>query len=743
MKQFGKYLLERQLAIGGMAEVFLARQHGPAGFEKTLVIKRILPHFANDEQFITMFLDEARTSAKLNHPNLVQIYELGEAEGTYYIAMEYIRGESLNKVIKTLKQHGMHMPLHLAAKIIASVCAGLDYAHNFASDSGEPLGLVHRDISPDNVLVSYAGAVKMIDFGIAKARTSESKTQAGAVKGKFCYMSPEQVNGRTLDRRSDIFSLGIVLHELTTLVKPFGDGADLMTVSAIVNDPPRSADELVEGYPEPLWDIISQALNKDRAKRFATAHEMQIALERFIHSRGEFLSDRDIGAYLRRLFSGKTEDVDELRLMASGIKSRIIVPPTTAMSAPSEAAFQATQVSDGLGEPMQAPDADAATVANPAAANPAAANPALAATGPTKQDGSALNAQKTVIPEPKPASAPAPAARPASGGGSALNWVIGLLVLGAVGAGGWFAWQQWGPQAASEGEAPTPVAVEEDAGVAAEAPDAGVAALEDKDAGVAAPDAGPPDAGAPDVGEPDAGAAVVDAGVDTGVDTGADTGEDAPDVPDVPDAGDDVPDVAEVAAAVEDVPDAAGVALVEDAGAPDAGAPEAPDAGVEPATPDAGTAADVGTAAEAPDAGTTATLAPGHIRVSAAERMVVRLDGKPVGRTDLVVEAQPGPHTVEVVGSYQRAYRVVVASGSTVPVRAEPPVAAATGTITFNIPAGLAVKLDGRAIGTSPIAPRKVPLGTHSIEMVNPQNPSQRGLKKVTLTPARPNVNVQ
>ena len=445
MKKFGKYLLERQLAIGGMAEIFLARQHGPAGFEKTLVIKRILPTFANDEQFITMFLDEARTSAKLNHPNLVQIYELGEIEGAYYIAMEFIRGESLNKIIKKLQALKVHMPLHLAAKIVASVCAGLDYAHNFTTANGESLNLVHRDISPDNVLVSYAGAVKMIDFGIAKARTSEAKTQAGAVKGKFCYMSPEQITGKTLDRRSDIFSLGIVLHELTTLTKPFGDGADLMTVSAIVNDPPRAAADYIEEYPAPLWDIINRALTKSPKKRFQSAHEMQIALERFIHSRGEFLSDRDIGAYIRKLFSGKDEDINDLREMASGIRSRVMLPPTVALEPPSEASLEKTQLAEltdatTMSESPSEEELDDRTIVSETLNSDDTIVTVTDDTEPadTKKK---KHARTAITGKPKGEGDPAQEEQEKKGG--AMKWVLLLLLLIALGVGGWYGYSRY------------------------------------------------------------------------------------------------------------------------------------------------------------------------------------------------------------------------------------------------------------------------------------------------------------
>ena len=321
--KFGKYVLEKQLAIGGMAEVFLAKQHGPAGFSKVLAIKRILPDFADDSTFVEMFLDEARTAAQLTHPNIVQIYELGESDDSYYIAMEYIRGASVAKVIRRLREHDLEFPLHYAAKIVADVCAGLDYAHNFTDHDGHPLNLVHRDISPDNVLVSLTGSVKMIDFGIAKAVTNTGETQAGAVKGKFSYMSPEQIKGLPLDGRSDLFSLGIVLYELTTLQKPFGDDADLMTVSAIVHDPPAPPGELLPHYPPELERILTRALSKERAERYQTAAEMQRALEQFIHGRGAFINNRDIGSYVSHLLRGTEEDVEALREVGSGVADKL------------------------------------------------------------------------------------------------------------------------------------------------------------------------------------------------------------------------------------------------------------------------------------------------------------------------------------------------------------------------------------------------------------------------------------
>lgn len=328
METFGKYTLEKALAKGGMAEIFLARQDGPAGFSKELVLKRILPHYAEDQAFITMFLDEARLVARLSHPNIVQIFELGEHEGSYFLAMEYVQGPSLNELIRRMKSLGVRIPLHYAAWIVAKVAAGLAYAHDVRGADGASLGLVHRDISPDNVLVTEQGAVKMIDFGVAKARDNETKTVAGTVKGKFRYMSPEQVQGKPLDGRSDIFSLGIVLYELATQTRPFGDGSDLVTVTAIVKEPPAPPSRAFEGFPQSLEAIILKALEKAPDDRYGSAAEMQADLEAFIQGHGTFVTEREVGEFVAHVLAGNDEDVAALKALPSGVHSTVAAAPS-------------------------------------------------------------------------------------------------------------------------------------------------------------------------------------------------------------------------------------------------------------------------------------------------------------------------------------------------------------------------------------------------------------------------------
>src|SRR3989338_5616370 len=220
-KQFGKYYLIEKLAVGGMAEIYKGKTYGVDGFEKLLVVKRILPHCCADKDFITMLVDEAKLSVTLSHANVVQVYDLGKVGDDYFISMEYINGVNLRDIVYRCRERNIKFPDELAAFIMSEVCKGLDYAHRKTDAGGVPLGIVHRDVSPQNILLSYEGEVKLVDFGIAKAAMNISHTMAGILKGKIAYMSPEQALGKTIDHRTDIFSAGIVLYEMLTGGKLF------------------------------------------------------------------------------------------------------------------------------------------------------------------------------------------------------------------------------------------------------------------------------------------------------------------------------------------------------------------------------------------------------------------------------------------------------------------------------------------------------------------------------------------
>jgi serine/threonine-protein kinase len=286
LEQYGNYELVRRLATGGMAEIFLARQLGLEGFEKELVIKRILPHLASEAGFIRMFLDEARIAARLNHPNITQIYNLGSQGGTYFIAMEYVEGRDLRGVWKLCEQRDEPMPAHLACYVIAQSAAALHHAHNATNRKGRPLGIVHRDVSPQNILVSDAGAVKVVDFGIAKAADSSTHTRAGVLKGKFAYMSPEQAAGQKIDRRTDIFALGVVLHEMLTGKRLFKRDTDVSTLSAVGECRPERPSTLYDELPDDLDDVVLKALRRNPKDRYQDAEELQLALEEWIVAHG-------------------------------------------------------------------------------------------------------------------------------------------------------------------------------------------------------------------------------------------------------------------------------------------------------------------------------------------------------------------------------------------------------------------------------------------------------------------------
>lgn len=317
IRRFGRYTLIKKLATGGMAEIWLARQTGVAGFNRFVVIKKILSHLAEEETFRNMFLDEARMSAALTHPNIVQVYDLGEADETYFIAMEFILGENLAAIAwRGVKRQSPLSPT-FAARIMADACKALDYAHRLRGPNGTPLEIVHRDISPQNILVTYEGEVKVVDFGIAKAASKSQHTKTGMLKGKFSYMSPEQCLGHDVDRRSDVFALGIVLYELCTGKRLFKHESELMILEMITKRRITPPSEVADNIPPELEQIIMKALEKDVNVRFATSQDLQIALEDFIRGQSEPATNGDIAAYMRGLFQDKIEEKRRLCELAS------------------------------------------------------------------------------------------------------------------------------------------------------------------------------------------------------------------------------------------------------------------------------------------------------------------------------------------------------------------------------------------------------------------------------------------
>jgi eukaryotic-like serine/threonine-protein kinase len=301
--QYGKYVLLKRLALGGMAEIFLARQSGAAGFQKLVVLKRILPQFSSESSFVEMFLDEGRLGATLTHPNIVQIYDLGEAEGAYFIAMEFVAGQDLYMISRKALERGPPVPPAIAARIVANMAEGLHCAHTAKDFKGNALNIVHRDVSPSNVIVSYDGAVKLLDFGIAKAESQTTKTQGGTLKGKYSYMSPEQIRGEPLDGRSDVFALGIVLYESITGRRLYKGSSELSIINAVLNGDVRAPSSLVPEIPSELDSICLKALEKNIKKRYASAQEMQLELERFLASQSAGPASVALRQYMMSLFN--------------------------------------------------------------------------------------------------------------------------------------------------------------------------------------------------------------------------------------------------------------------------------------------------------------------------------------------------------------------------------------------------------------------------------------------------------
>src|SRR6188508_659316 len=263
-RQFGPYRLVRQIAVGGMAEIHLAKTAGIAGFEKYVALKMIHPNFAQDEQFIQMLIDEAKIAVQLQHVNIAQTFDLGRVGDTYYITMEFVDGADLYKILRRGSEQDLDMPLDVCAYVAKEAATGLDHAHRKRDVAGTPLGIVHRDVSPQNVLISHAGEVKLVDFGIAKATMRARQTQVGVIKGKYYYMSPEQAWGDPLDHRSDIFSCGIVLYEMMTgqMLYLEEDLHKLLDMARKAEIAPPST--LRKGVPPQLERIVMHALQKNK-----------------------------------------------------------------------------------------------------------------------------------------------------------------------------------------------------------------------------------------------------------------------------------------------------------------------------------------------------------------------------------------------------------------------------------------------------------------------------------------------
>jgi len=319
-----------------MAELFLARTVGPENFEKLVVLKKILPNFAENPKFVRLFLDEARLAATLDHPHIAHVYDMGKVDGNYFFTMEYIHGQDVRATLRRTARFDQKFPLDHTVLIVHAIAAALHYAHERRKPDGSLLDIVHRDVSPSNVLISYDGAIKLVDFGVAKAATSSVKTRTGTLKGKIAYMSPEQAKGSTVDRRSDVFALGIVLWEMITTQRLFKGDNDLATIQLIINSKPQPPRELRPECPEELERITLKALSNDPETRYQTAEEVQLDLEELARELKLKQSSIALRSHMQELFAEeikawKSAQASGVTLM-DHVTSASIVEMTTPVS---------------------------------------------------------------------------------------------------------------------------------------------------------------------------------------------------------------------------------------------------------------------------------------------------------------------------------------------------------------------------------------------------------------------------
>lgn len=301
-QQLGRYELIKRIAMGGMGAIYLARSRGAAGFEKTVIIKKILDHLAEEEEFVTKFLDEGRIVVNLSHGNIVPVFDMDAADGEYFIAMEYVPGRDLRDLLKRLGEREELLPVELAVYVAIEAAKGLDYAHRRTGPDGESLGIVHRDISPSNILISRDGEVKIIDFGIARAASRVSQTVSGRIQGKICYMSPEQASGKSVGPPSDVFSLGVVLYEMLTGERIFQGQSDLESLDLVRQCEFKPPSGLNPKVPPELDAILARALSEDLEVRYGSADDFQVDLLEWLYARGKATTGQQLAELSARLF---------------------------------------------------------------------------------------------------------------------------------------------------------------------------------------------------------------------------------------------------------------------------------------------------------------------------------------------------------------------------------------------------------------------------------------------------------
>jgi serine/threonine protein kinase len=484
----GKYEILRKLAMGGMAEIYLARSRGQAGFEKLVVIKRILPTVANDPKFVEMFLDEARLAATLQHPNIADVYEVGDHTGSPFFAMEFIHGKDVRSMRMAAREKKEQLPLAIALAIVHGTASALDHAHERVGPDGQNQGLVYRDVSTSNILVSYEGAIKLIDFGIARATSSTHQTQTGTLKGKIPYMSPEQCRGQPLDRRSDIFSLGVVLYELTVGRRPFSGENDFAIMDAIVRGSATPPSQAVRGYPAELEAITLKMLARNRNERYQSLEEMLHDIEPFLHTNRLWVSPKQLSKYMRTVFADDVAAWDKAledgQTLAQHVaatstgqsgSSELLTPPSAFPAvAPLSELMPAVRASSQLGVATPPPDVLQRLPAAP----------------------------PEMVQTPRPASQAQTPVHPEWPGPKRSRVLPVLLGLAALAGGGYFAFtivrDQQSARTAESEAAPAPAAETRQMEAKPAEPPPTV-----EPSGQAAPDTTAPDTTAPDTTAPD------------------------------------------------------------------------------------------------------------------------------------------------------------------------------------------------------------------------------------------------
>ncbi|NUP07051.1 MAG: protein kinase [Polyangiaceae bacterium] len=415
----GRYRVVEEIGVGGMASVHLGRMDGPGGFQKWVAIKRIHPNLVEDDQFVDMFLDEARIAAGINHANVAQVFDLGKDEGTYWIAMEYLHGEPLRELMRRCEERSQIISCDIAARVCADAAEGLHAAHELRGKNNQLLGLVHRDVTPHNLFITYEGYTKVVDFGIAKVADRLSETRAGTLKGKLAYMSPEQVRGQDdVDRTTDIFALGVVLWELTTGHRLFRMDTDLDTlekVQACVVPPPST---IVPGYPIELETVVMKALAKKKPERYQTARELSRALQMYLQHRGVLIGPEEVSAFVRDMFADRIKAREAHLAWAADVTSTINIDQLNAMKASRGQAGAAAFADDPSRRSLSDPSDDggprtvamSAEVGKPSV--PGLATPPIRPSTNGVMDPAAMNAPPSRRPPPAPPTVPnSPSAR--------------------------------------------------------------------------------------------------------------------------------------------------------------------------------------------------------------------------------------------------------------------------------------------------------------------------------------------